>query len=167
MSGSTENRAPGASEKSGGEGVAFTWTLAQRMLPLVGRIVGDVLQQRRSTARMHLEKNRLDRKRHSLAWPERARRYQLDEDIAAEERKTREVLAELEALGVVLVDPRAGQVGFPTFVNDRPAFFSWRPGEEGLLYWHFAADTDRQPVPSSWTKPAERRRGSARSGPRP
>jgi hypothetical protein len=167
MSGSTENRAPGASEKSEGQGVAFTWNVAQRMLPLVGRIAADVLQQRRSLTRMHLEKDRLDRKRRSLAWPERARRYQLDEDIAAGDQKLRELAAELESLGVVLIDPRAGQVGFPTFVNDRPAFFSWRPGEEGPLYWHFADDTERRPVPASWTRPPERRRGSARPGSRP
>jgi hypothetical protein len=167
MSGSTENRASGASEKAGGQGAAFTWNVAQRMLPLVGRIVGDVLQHRRSLTRMHLEKNRLDRNRRSLTWPERSRRYQLDEEIAAEERKMREALAELEALGVALIDPRFGQVGFPTVVNDRSAFFSWRPGEDGPQYWHFADDTDRRPVPSVWTKPAERRRGSARPGPRP
>jgi hypothetical protein len=166
MSGSTENRAPGASEKSGAQGVAFTWTVAQRMLPLVGRIAADVLQHRRTLTRMHLEKDRLDRKRHSLAWPERARRYQLDEDIATEERKLREVVAELESLGVVLVDPRAGQVGFPTFVNDRSAFFSWRPGEEGPLYWHFADDTERRPVPASWTRPTEPRARRSRSGPK-
>src|SRR5262249_14251605 len=165
MSGSTENRTPGAFEKSSGQGTTFAWAVAQRTLPLVGRIVNDVLRHRQALDGMHAEKARLDRNRHGLAWPERSRRYQLEEEIRAEEQQLREVQAELEGLGLTLLDSRAGQVGFPTVVNDRPAFFSWRPGEEGLSYWHFADDLERKPVPSSWTKPPEPRRRN-RQGPR-
>ena len=47
-----------------------------------------------------------------------------------------------------------GLVGFPTLVNERPAFFSWRPEEEGLLYWNFSGDDQhRRRVPEEWTKP--------------
>jgi hypothetical protein len=167
MSGSTENRTSGAFEQSRGLSATFTWPAAQRMLPLVRRIVADVLQHQRLLARMHAEKGRLDRNRRSLAWPARSRRYQLQEEIAGTEQDLKSTLGELEALGVVLVDRGAGQVGFPTFVNDRPACFSWRPGEEGLLYWHFADDPTRREIPVSWTKPETRRRGASRSEPRP
>jgi hypothetical protein len=167
MSGSTENRTSGASDQSRGPSASFTWTAAQRMLPLVRRVVADVLQRQQYLGRMQVEKGHLDRNRRSLAWPARSRRYHLQEEIAATETDLKSALAELEGLGVVLVDRNAGQVGFPTFVNNRPACFSWRPGEEGLLYWHFADDATRHEIPVSWTKPEPRRRGASRSEPRP
>jgi hypothetical protein len=166
MSESTENRTSGPFEKSRGTSATFTWQAAQRMLPLVRHIVADAVQLQQRLTRMQAEKDHLDEKRHSLAWPARSRRYQLQEEIAAEEQNLRGVLSELESLGVVLVDGAAGQVGFPTLVNNRSAFFSWRPGDEGLLHWHFAHDPKRQPIPENWTKSEPRRRGASRSGPR-
>jgi len=167
MSGSTENRTSGAFEKSRGPSATFTWPAAQRMLPLVRRIVADLLHHRQHLARMNAEKGHLDRNRRSLDWPARSRRYQLQEEIAAADGDLKASLTELEGLGVVLVDREAGQVGFPTFVNDRPACFSWRPGEEGLRYWHFADDAARHEIPVSWTRAEPRRRGASRSEPRP
>jgi hypothetical protein len=151
MSGSTENRTSGSS-KSGGQPAAFTWTAAARMLPLAGRIVRDVIELQQRLERMQLEKDRLDRHRHTLAWPERSRRYHLQEEITAAEQALHVGLSELDVLNIVVIDLESGQIGFPTIVNDRPAYFSWLPGEEGLLHWHFAEDTARRPVPASWTK---------------
>jgi hypothetical protein len=163
MSGSTEKRTSGAFEKAGGPNVLFTWPVAQRMLPLVGQIVGQIREEKQRLGRMHAEKEELDRLRRTLAWPLRSRRYQLQEDIAATEQDLQNALVELESLGVALVDILAGQVGFPTTVNNRPAFFSWRCDEEGLEYWYFAEETnERRPIPVSWMKsPENRRRGSS------
>ena len=166
MSGSTENRTSGAFERPHGPAATFTWSAAQRMLTLVRRIVADILQQQQHLSRTQAEKDRLDRKRYALAWPDRSRRYQLQEEAAAGEQNLKSYLGELEGLGVVLVERETGQVGFPTFVNNRPACFSWRPGEEGLLYWHFADDATRHEIPVSWTRPEPRRRGASRSEPR-
>jgi hypothetical protein len=165
MPGPTENRTSGAFEKSRGPSATFTWQKAQRMLPLVRHIVGDVVQLQQQLARMQTEKEHLDENRRSLAWPGRSRRYHLQEEIAAAEQNLRVVLGELEGLGVVLVAADEGRIGFPTQVNNRPAFFSWRPGDETLAHWHFADDETRQPIPESWTKNEPRRRAS-RSGPR-
>jgi hypothetical protein len=158
MNGSTENRTSGASEQDGGRDVVLTWTTSHRMLPLVQRIIGDILSHRLALARMVPERTRLDRQRRALAWPERSRRYALHEEIAALEQNLEEEFAELEVLGVALVDVERGQVGFPTLVNNRRAFFSWRPGEEDLKSWHFAGETLRRPVPSSWTTSSDGRR---------
>jgi hypothetical protein len=158
MSGSTENQMSGAPERAGGPNVLFTWTVAQRMLPLVGRIVDDLLRRRQDLARMEAEKANLDRNRRTLAWPGRARRYQLQEELTETDKQQRAAVAELEGLGVTLIDPGLGQVGFPTTVNNRRAFFSWRPGDNGLAFWHFAEETARRPVPPTWTKGTELRR---------
>jgi hypothetical protein len=153
MSGFTENRASDASERSGGDAVVLTWGAAGAMLPLVGRIVADVVRLHERLAQLRGEKDRLDRMRHALAWPDRARRYQLQEEAEAALKGLQEATAELEALGLTLLHSPSGLVGFPTVVNDRPAFFSWRPGEEKLAFWNYADDLVRRPVPAAWTRP--------------
>jgi hypothetical protein len=165
MNGFTE---PGTSDAS--EGLAFhdrvlTWDVSLAMLPLVGRIATDVRRLYRDLARMVPERDRLERERRTLAWPERARRYELQEELAAAEKDFADAKAELEVVGVALLDPASGLVGFPTVVNDRPAFFSWRPDEEGLNFWSFAGDTLRRPVPPDWTKPARERKSRRKNGP--
>jgi hypothetical protein len=152
MNGSTENRASEAFEKRGSHDRILTWVAANRMLPLVQRIVADVIACEHRLATMQPEKDRLDRHRRDLSWPERSRRYQLDEEIAAGERALRAAVGELDGLGVTLLDLETGRCGFPTMVNKRRAFFSWLPGEQTLSFWHYTDDDERRPVPVSWMK---------------
>ncbi|HEV3238684.1 MAG TPA: DUF2203 family protein [Gemmataceae bacterium] len=157
MNGSTENRTSGSFESGNGQDVIMTWGAAGRMLPLVRQIVDDILEHQDKLNRLQPEKERLDRNRRQLSWPERSRRYRLQEEIAKEDMGIAANLAELDELGLTLVEPMQGQVGFPTLVNNRKAFFSWQPGEEGIEFWHFADDIDRRPIPSAWTKTVETR----------
>jgi len=161
MSGFTENRASGASERSEGEPVVLTWGAAGAMLPLVGRIAADEVRLHDRLGRIRPEKERLDRMRYTLAWPDRARRYALQEEADALLKELQAAGAELEALGVALLHGPTGLVGFPTVVNDRAAYFSWRPGEEKLAFWNYADDLVRRPVPVSWTRPPRGRGKSA------
>jgi len=152
MNGFKGNMASGAFEKPERGDTLLSLTSSQRMVPLVSRIVRDILVVRGELVRLVPEQEALDRKRHSLPWPDRSRRYRLQEEIAAAERSLDQSLAELDHLGVVLVNPEAGMVGFPTVVNGRKAFFSWKPGEETLTYWHFSGETVRRMIPASWSK---------------
>jgi hypothetical protein len=153
MNGFTENRAHGAPERPGKDEKAFTWGGAQSMLPLVGRIAGDVRRLTERLLQLQAEREQLHRLRHSLDWPRRSRRYQLDDEVRTAEAELRAAEAELERLSVSVLDGLAGLVGFPTVVNDRRAFFSWQPGESGLELWNYAGDRSRRPVPLDWTKP--------------
>jgi hypothetical protein len=156
MSGPTGDTASSASEKPEGKNAAFSLVVARRMLPLVRRVVSDFLQAGQALARLHPEKDHLDRQRRTLAWPGRARRYQLREEIDALEQRRQDALIELEALlGVTLLDADVGRIGFPTTINDRRAFFSWQPGDESLAYWHFAGESTRRLIPSGWTAAAD------------
>jgi hypothetical protein len=123
---------------------------AQRMVPLVRHIIEDIHQTRARLGGMQLEKGRLDQERRLLKWPSRSRRYQLREEIAEAEHHLNQALAELAGLGVVVVDPEAGQIGFPTRVNGNRAYFSWRPGEDRLRHWHFPEETIRRLIPATW-----------------
>ena len=157
MGGFTENAASGASEKPGGHEVVLMWGTAHSMLPLVRRIVDDILLHSKRLAKSKGEKIRLDYRRRTLAWPERSRRYELQEEIADSEDNLLDAAAELDVLGVVLLDTAEGRVGFPTRVNDRQAYFSWQPDDEGLLYWHYAGENVRRPIPPAWSSEAESR----------
>jgi hypothetical protein len=127
------------------------------MLPLVQRVVCDVVQYGRLLAQLRPEQTRLDRQRRTLAWPERCRRYRIQEDVADAERGLQDALAELAGLDVVLLDPHAGRIGFPTIVNNRQAFFSWQLDEDGLKHWHFPEDETRRLIPANWAKSANMR----------
>ena len=165
MNGYTENRAPGAYERPGPHDLVLTWGASHAMLPLVGRIVADIIDGHERLALLRPEQERLDRQRQTLAWPERSRRYQVQEELASVEKELRQAYTELEGLGVSVLHGPSGLVGFPTIVNDRRAFFSWRPGEEDVVYWNFAGDPVRHAVPETWTKspPATKsRRGKSR-----
>src|SRR5205085_8060418 len=55
MSGLNANRAPGASERSGGSERVLTWQASRAMLPLVGRIAHDIALHHDQLARMRAE----------------------------------------------------------------------------------------------------------------
>jgi hypothetical protein len=152
MSGSAGNTASSASEKPGRKDVVLTLTVAARMLPLVKGIVADILHNQETLLSLQPEQDRLDRQRRTLSWPERLRRYEVNEDVARAERELEQAIGELDKLGVILVDIWEGQIGFPTLVNGRRACFSWKPGEETLVYWHFEGESTRRPIPPSWSK---------------
>lgn len=152
MSGSKGFRTPDASDKPERAETNLNLKTVQRMLPLVQRIVDDILVGQRLLQRLVPEQEKLDRQKRVLAWPERQRRYAISEDVAQAEGGLQDALTELRELGVVLLDGDQGRVGFPTLVNNRRAYFSWHPGEEGLHSWQFADENITRPIPLAWLK---------------
>src|SRR5262245_2226778 len=102
MNGSKGYRAQGASEKPRRQEVPLSLTTARRMLPLVRQVVADILAQQKVISQLEPEQTHLDRNKRTLAWPERARRYQIREDVAAAEKNLEKANAELDALGLTL-----------------------------------------------------------------
>ena len=150
MSGFTEHQASDASDVGRRHDAVLTWAQAQGMLPLVGRILADIMRVAQRLARIEPEKARLDRQRHDLVWPERQRRYQLAEEITVLMRELHAARTELDALSVLVLDEEGGLLGFPTLVNNQRAYFSWKPGEETVDFWQFADSARRRPVPPAW-----------------
>jgi hypothetical protein len=149
MKSSKGNRAAGVPDSPE---VAFSLKTANNMRPLVQRILEDILKRTQALAALEPERSKLDRQKRNLAWPDRQRRYQLQDALAKAERDLGEVQDELAGLGVVLFDDEIGRVGFPTMVNNRRAFFSWQLGEDGLHNWHFAEEEASRPIPAAWLK---------------
>jgi hypothetical protein len=154
MSSPISNTGPDASDESPREKVLDLGT-ARNMLPLVRRIISDITKAQKALDLLLPEQENLDRKKRILDWAGRSRRYQIGEELADQEHNLQDAMAELEFLGIDLLDPVKGQVGFPTIVNGRDAFFSWWFGEDDLTHWHFSGEKVRRRIPSSWTAEAE------------
>jgi len=155
MNGSKGNAAFNASEMPEGREAILNLNTAHRMLPLVQRVVDDILAGRKVLERLAPEQAQLDRQRRDLVWQERQRRYRIHEEVAAAEQHVQNAVEELQALGLTVLEPDLGRIGFPTLVNDRRAYFSWQPGEETLNSWHFAEETASRPIPPQWWKVEE------------
>jgi hypothetical protein len=144
-------RASNSSKSSAKTEIILDLPTVCKMLPLVQRIVAELMAIEQQHTQLLGEQESLDENRRNLSWPERKRRYDIQDDIDRAERGRRDLVSELEGLGITVVDAAFGRIGFPTIVNTKPAFFSWQPGEEEVNFWHFAGDSSkRRPIPASW-----------------
>ena len=124
----------------------FTVERANRALPLVRRIVEDVV---RSYAR----------------WADKVREFELAAAVRRADRpdpgadaleaelnrlaeEVERFKAELEQLGVRLTEPQIGLVDFPSSRDGRPIYLCWRLGEPTVQFWHErdAGYRGRQPI---------------------
>jgi hypothetical protein len=113
----------------------FTVREAESTLPLVRRVVGDLLQAyprwKEIVARYEL-----------LTAPLRAEEgesleiLQLREEAAREAERINDFLLELEEIGCVFKGFEAGLVDFYALKEDRLIFLCWKMGEAHITHWH-------------------------------
>ena len=123
----------------------FTVEQANRTLPLVRRIVEDIVQQHRFWREKILE---LDLLASTGRGEARGRADELERDAQALAREIEGFKRELEELGMQLKDPRLGLVDFPSEMYGRPVLLCWRLGEAEVGFWHEvdAGYAGRQPL---------------------
>lgn len=113
----------------------FTLREAEATLPLVRRVVGDLL------AAYPRWKERVTRYE-LLSAPRRAEEgesaeiLEVREAAAAEAERINACLLELEAIGCVFKGFEAGLVDFYALREDRLVFLCWRHGEPQISHWH-------------------------------
>ena len=128
----------------------FTVEEANKTLPLVRRIVEDVVHQHRIWREKILEldlvasSNRADEPR--------GRAQQLEEEAQTLAIEIDGYQRELEQLGIQLKDRRIGLVDFPSEIAGKPVLLCWRLGEPEVQYWHdedsgYAGRQRLQPTP--------------------
>ena len=124
----------------------FTVEEANRTLPLVRRIVDDVVRQHRVWREKILELDLVA----SSARPDesRERAEQLEREAQAVAREIDGYQRELEDLGIQLKDRRMGLVDFPSEMGGKRVLLCWRLGEGEVQYWHDedAGFAGRQPL---------------------
>jgi hypothetical protein len=136
----------------------FTVEQANRTLPLVRRIVEDVVREHRRWQEKILELELVASNAAGAAGQGQAPvASSSDERVTAIERDAmaiaRDIDAferELEELGILLKDRRLGLIDFPGEVDGRRVWLCWRLGEPSVQYWHDldAGYAGRQPLPA-------------------
>lgn len=125
----------------------FTIEQANRALPLVRRIVQDIVDE---YARWQELVKRLDV---LAAGPERsaAEIDRVQQKIQAAARTIDDCVRELTDLGVEMKGFDVGLVDFPGEMGGRPVYLCWRLGEPAVAHWHErdAGFAGRQPLAPS------------------
>jgi hypothetical protein len=124
----------------------FTPESANRTLPLVRRIVEDIVVQfARWEARVR--EFELASLSNSVSAPD-PRAAELEREVAALAADLEHFQRELAALGVEIKDRVQGLVDFPAEREGRLVYLCWRLGEPGVEFWHEidAGYAGRQPL---------------------
>ena len=134
----------------------FTVEQANATLPLVKRIVEDIVSQHRLWHEKLLE---IDLLAASGRASDAAQVERIEHDAQAVAREIETFRRELMELGIQLKDPRLGLIDFPSSAklieqgdSEKPILLCWRLGEAEVQFWHDidAGFAGRQPlVPES------------------
>ncbi|MCC6424686.1 MAG: DUF2203 domain-containing protein [Phycisphaerales bacterium] len=116
----------------------FTLTEANRSLPLVRRIVADIVQAQQVASELHTQAELL------------SGREQLDAqgEVQRQMDRLQEYVDELTEIGVELKDFQTGLIDFVARHQGRDIYLCWKLGEEQITHWHElqAGFAGRQPV---------------------
>lgn len=123
----------------------YTVDRANRTLPLVRRIVEDIVREHE---RWQDAIARLDLLMATNTDTVDLRVVALEKEVQASAREIDNFQGELEALDIQLKDRRLGLVDFPTELDGRRVLLCWRLGEPAVQYWHDedAGYAGRQPL---------------------
>jgi hypothetical protein len=124
----------------------YTVDQANRTLPLVRRIVEDIVHEHRRWQEAIIQLDLLmTAARADLPDPRAA---ELERDVQAIARDIDDFQGELEALDIQLKDRRIGLIDFPSELEGRRVLLCWRLGEPSVQFWHDedAGYAGRQPL---------------------
>lgn len=111
----------------------YTVDRANRTLPLVRRIVEDIVREHE---RWQAAVARLDLLMATSMDTVDLRIVALEREVQTIARDIDTFQGELEALDIQLKDRRIGLVDFPTELDGRRVLLCWRLGEDSVQYWH-------------------------------
>jgi hypothetical protein len=112
----------------------FTVEEATRTLPLVSRIIADIVEENDRLQELlpTLKEVRIRARRNPAAAEELE---SLRADVAVISTRLEGYLKELSQIGCVFKGPQ-GIVDFYSMREGRPVFLCWHHGEEEIRYWH-------------------------------
>lgn len=106
----------------------FTLAEANRSLPLVARVVRDIVNTHERAAQLQAKIEEVSSNAREAA----AVQGQLE--MALE--NLQEYVDELLSIGVELKDYESGLIDFPGRHQGRDVYLCWKPGEDRIEYWH-------------------------------
>lgn len=112
----------------------FTVEQANRTLPLVRRIVEDIVREHRRWEDAIVQLDLL--LSGVTVQTQDPQAVALEREIQAIAREIDGFQRELESLGIQLKDRRTGLIDFPSELDGRPVLLCWRLGEPSVQFWH-------------------------------
>ena len=124
----------------------FTVDQANRTLPLVRKIVEDVVREHRRWQEAVVELDLVGTT--SVSGLPDPRMAAIEKRIQKSTREMDSFQAELETLGIQLKDRRIGLIDFPSELEGQPVLLCWQLGEPSVQFWHDADSgfAGRQPL---------------------
>ena len=118
----------------------FTLDQANKSLPLVSRIVKDIVQTHQKVAALQTKAQGANVREND--------RTALEKDLAISVDRLQAFIDELSAIGVELKDFQIGLVDFIGRHQGRDVYLCWKLGEQSISFWHDLQTgfSGRQPV---------------------
>lgn len=115
----------------------FTVAEANATLPLLRSILRDVTDLARDLSERHERLSRVQSPaRGHLGEAHREELKQIEAEFERGQERMRELIQELQGLGVELKDPQTGLVDFRAIMDDHEVYLCWRLGEADVSHWH-------------------------------
>ncbi len=108
---------------------------ANRALPLVKRIVADIVERHRAFSVTRAEYAKLQSQK-VLEASQRSRKSELETTIKSSVSEMQGFVAELEALGISIKSFEEGLIDFPSNRDGREVCLCWKHGEDSVDFWH-------------------------------
>lgn len=115
---------------------------ANRSLPFVSRVIEDIVDLHEQIVLCRRTMERIEMGLHGGESSVYEAEYRRSMD------RLRDLVRELDLVGVDLLDFERGLISFPTLHEGREASLSWQLGEEHVAYWHEpeAGVESREPI---------------------
>ena len=108
----------------------FTLAEANRTLPLVRRVIRDVVDTHKRISELYGQSRRL------IDEGETERAARIDDEIQELFATKEDYVREFESIGCEFKDPRLGLVDFPARRGDKSVYLCWRLDEPEIGFWH-------------------------------
>lgn len=125
----------------------FDYSLACQAIPLIRRIARDIVN-RNDLLRASREELRQRSQGNAVLTPRQ--RFQLEDAVRELRAQLRSLIDELHRVGVTLLDPSLGEVGFPTIVNGSLAYLVYRTTDDAVQSWRYRDQRRLRPLPVHW-----------------
>lgn len=103
---------------------------ANRALPFIERVINDIVDLHEQIVLCRRTMERIEMGLHGGETNVYEAEYRRSMD------RLRDLVRELDLVGVDLLDFERGLISFPTLHDGREAALSWQLGEEEVAYWH-------------------------------
>lgn len=103
---------------------------ANRSLPFLARVIEDIVDLHEQIVLCRRTMERIEMGLHG------GEQSVYESEYRASMNRLRELVRELDLVGVDLLDFERGLISFPTLHDGREAALSWQLGEEEVAFWH-------------------------------